>query len=726
MKLRFNGHLFQMEEMDARVEEDDASSRQFRSRVFKSPRAVGKAMATGTRVAGWDNYSKSKEILFNSRDAFGISRGRCRCGRCAAFQNDGRAQCQRCNCAGNLHKRLSYFQGQLQVLPGNRTNITKDPVRVSVSIQTSPNSESYEESSSPSESDTAEVQEQTPSGLYSDEERSRIDDWRKKLQFLLLNDEFEKGRVLCETMIKEMKGKSKNHWMPPLIHRAKFLLDWVKSSFKNLGAVASRISLARKDADCVLQEGSQDEFLCALAYAIEGEVDQKSGHFSIAKKKLIKAKDLLGGFNKEIALIWGLDLSSRVESNLNVIKWASKLQTSAEESLREHKPSNCLKKVNELLKETPISAKALSLKSEALLQLRRVQETLNFCSMVLSSTNMEAEARLYANISSVRARALYLQGDLNGAVKTLQGASASNLDRSDKAKIMAWQKMLDLKEKGNLAFSKTDFKKAIQCYTDCLAIDRTSAKFQAILFCNRGAAYLALKNFKRCLNDCDAALKLDPGYHKALWRRARAGASCESKSALKQARDNYEKLFRIDPAYRKTCDQELKNLNARLDTFEKKNDPRPAPTERSNAAKIPRQDWKSKQDDFWRNWFHNRNSRPRTAEARENKIPNSRSGWGTRKRTSSSTSNEWVDSEGKVKDFYRALQLRENGKVDRISIKKAFHRLALQYHPDKNQGQSDMLKRSREVQFKQISEAYAVLGNDEKRAQYDKFRRFMP
>ena len=50
-------------------------------------------------------------------------------------------------------------------------------------------------------------------------------------------------------------------------------------------------------------------------------------------------------------------------------------------------------------------------------------------------------------------------------------------------------------------------------------------------------------------------------------------------------------------------------------------------------------------------------------------------------------------------------------------IKKAYRKLALKYHPDKVKGD----KSQAEEKFKQISEAYAVLSNPEKRKEYDTY-----
>jgi molecular chaperone DnaJ len=66
------------------------------------------------------------------------------------------------------------------------------------------------------------------------------------------------------------------------------------------------------------------------------------------------------------------------------------------------------------------------------------------------------------------------------------------------------------------------------------------------------------------------------------------------------------------------------------------------------------------------------------------------------------------------KDYYELLEVsREAGEEE---IKKTYRRLALKYHPDKNPGNKEA-----EEKFKEISEAYAVLSDSQKRAQYDRF-----
>lgn len=63
------------------------------------------------------------------------------------------------------------------------------------------------------------------------------------------------------------------------------------------------------------------------------------------------------------------------------------------------------------------------------------------------------------------------------------------------------------------------------------------------------------------------------------------------------------------------------------------------------------------------------------------------------------------------KDYYKILGVNKN--ATEADVKKAFRKLAHQYHPDKTNGSAD--------KFKEINEAYQVLGNKEKRQQYDQF-----
>src|SRR5881227_497749 len=65
------------------------------------------------------------------------------------------------------------------------------------------------------------------------------------------------------------------------------------------------------------------------------------------------------------------------------------------------------------------------------------------------------------------------------------------------------------------------------------------------------------------------------------------------------------------------------------------------------------------------------------------------------------------------RDLYKVLGVDRKASQD--EIKKAYRKLARQYHPDKNPGD-----KTAETKFKEISAAYDVLGDPDKRKQYDR------
>ena len=66
------------------------------------------------------------------------------------------------------------------------------------------------------------------------------------------------------------------------------------------------------------------------------------------------------------------------------------------------------------------------------------------------------------------------------------------------------------------------------------------------------------------------------------------------------------------------------------------------------------------------------------------------------------------------RDYYQVLGV--NRDASQADIKKAYRKLAVQYHPDKNPGNKEA-----EERFKELGEAYEILSDEQKRAAYDRY-----
>lgn len=71
------------------------------------------------------------------------------------------------------------------------------------------------------------------------------------------------------------------------------------------------------------------------------------------------------------------------------------------------------------------------------------------------------------------------------------------------------------------------------------------------------------------------------------------------------------------------------------------------------------------------------------------------------------------------RDYYEVLGVAKNASVE--EIKKAYRKLAIKYHPDKQQGKSEAEKKEAEEKFKEAAEAFSVLSDADKRSRYDQF-----
>ena len=71
------------------------------------------------------------------------------------------------------------------------------------------------------------------------------------------------------------------------------------------------------------------------------------------------------------------------------------------------------------------------------------------------------------------------------------------------------------------------------------------------------------------------------------------------------------------------------------------------------------------------------------------------------------------------RDYYAILGVAKDADDDQL--KKAYRKLALKYHPDRHSSKTEKEKEAATEKFKEISEAYDVLSDKEKRQIYDQF-----
>jgi hypothetical protein len=238
------------------------------------------------------------------------------------------------------------------------------------------------------------------------------------------------------------------------------------------------------------------------------------------------------------------------------------------------------------------------------------------------------------------------------------------------------------KSAGNAAFSQGKYSIACEHYSAGLLVDADDDFTNATFLCNRAAATSAMLQYEKAVADCTEALRLRPKYAKALLRRARAYARMDDGEAL----DRWE---------RTKLDEAIDDYQQYLDCPDAESK---GPASEEMAAA------RGKQQRARQAWY----------DSQQYSYGSSRSGsWGS---SSSSRGNSRARSNSesckpKGPTHYEVLGVAKTARP--VEVKKAYHKLALKFHPDKNKDPGA------EAKFKELGTAYEVLSNEGDRRHYD-------
>ena len=101
------------------------------------------------------------------------------------------------------------------------------------------------------------------------------------------------------------------------------------------------------------------------------------------------------------------------------------------------------------------------------------------------------------------------------------------------------------KERGNAHFKAGELPEALECYSEAIELAApTEVEEVGVFFANRAAVFSRMAQHQAVCDDCDAALQRQPGYVKALLRRAQAKEALDQPS---EALADMKKALEIEP-----------------------------------------------------------------------------------------------------------------------------------------------------------------------------------
>ena len=290
-------------------------------------------------------------------------------------------------------------------------------------------------------------------------------------------------------------------------------------------------------------------------------------------------------------------------------------------------------------------------------------------------------------------------------------------------------KLQDGRNRGNIAFQNRKYAEAVAAYTHAMSLAPQHPEFMAALFCNRAAAQMAMGRPQKAFEDCTSSLSYKPHDNiRALLRRARAS---QSHGRFREAVADLEAILAIVPSLKasgRPAEVDLSDLQREL-SFCQGQANKQARDEGEERVRQEAEDVReeamggdgkaSERSSSWWHWQHGKFAKmgasafardsqggPQNAWARgadykqkfRGKAAASGFKWGG-SGAGGTRPRDGVDRAVRHPESHYGV-LGVSADASESEIKKAFHKLALQYHPDKV---AESQVATAEEKFKQVT-----------------------